>query len=415
MRATTTMAVTILEWFERRHRARPNDRRKTVVPLAVAGIVVAAALAAPLAPARAADGPATLEALGEALFFDVDLSQNRSQSCASCHNPDHGFVDPLETRAGRAASLGADGTSIGDRNAPTAAYAAFAPAFAKGADGRWRGGQFHDGRAATLEEQAGGPPLNPGEMAMPSKAAVVERLKEKPTYVDAFARLFGPDRLADTDAAYAAMTQAIAAFERTERFAPFDSKYDRFLRGEATLTDEEELGRVLFFSNQFTNCSLCHRLKGAGGAAGETFTDYSFHNIGVPENPRLRAVNGSKKGARDHGLLANPAVAGDPAQDGRFKVPTLRNVAVTGPYMHNGVFADLRTVILFYNKYNSKSPARAIDPETGRPWGRPEIAANLSLKELETGPALDDRRIDALVAFLKTLTDRRYEPRLAAP
>ena len=91
-----------------------------------------------------------------------------------------------------------------------------------------------------------------------------------------------------------------------------------------------------------------------------------------------------------------------------------RDVVVTGPDMHDGVFADLRTVVLFYNKYNSKSPARQIDPETGRPWGKPEVAVNLSLKELETGPALDDRRVDALVAFLKTLTDRRYEAGVAA-
>ncbi|MDK9698091.1 MAG: cytochrome-c peroxidase [Siculibacillus sp.] len=378
----------------------------------IAAASLALALVAP-SPEAAAGELSTLEALGEALFFDVDLSENRTQSCASCHNPDHGFVDPLETKAGRAASLGDDGRSIGDRNTPTAAYARFSPVFAKGTDGKWRGGQFHDGRAATLEEQAGGPPLNPSEMGMPSKAAVVERLKEKPGYVTAYERLFGANVLADTDAAYDAMTRALAAFERTDRFAPFDSKYDRHLRGEATLTEQEELGRVLFFSKQFTNCSLCHRLKEAGGAEGETFTDHTFHNIGVPENRALRAVNGVAKGTRDRGLAANPAVGGDRRQEGKFKVPTLRNVAVTGPYMHNGVFKDLRTVVLFYNKYNSKNPARQIDPETGVPWGRPEIAANLSLTELESGPALDDRRIDALVAFLETLTDRRYEDRLS--
>ena len=397
-----------------RHNPLRSIGRPALLNASLAAMFFAVPIGIGVERPRAAEADlASLEALGEALYFDVDLSKNRTQSCGSCHNPDHGFVDPLETKAGRAASIGDDGRSIGDRNAPTAAYAAFSPAFAKGADGKWRGGQFHDGRAASLEDQAGGPPLNPGEMGMPSKAAVVERLKEKPVYVEAFGRLFGAGVLAEAEAGYGAMTRAIAAFERTERFAPFDSKYDRFLKGEATLTDEEELGRVLFFSSQFTNCSLCHRLKGEGGAAGETFTDYTFHNIGVPENPRLRAVNGVAKGTKDLGLAANPAAAGDPAAAGRFKVPTLRNVAVTGPYMHNGVFADLRTVILFYNKYNSKSPARQIDPETGKPWGRPEVATNLSTKELETGPALDDRRIDALVAFLKTLTDRRYEDRLA--
>ncbi len=112
--------------------------------------------------------------------------------------------------------------------------------------------------------------------------------------------------------------------------------------------------------------------------------------------------------APDKGLLDNPAVT-DPAQAGKFKVPSLRNVAVTGPYMHNGVFENLRTVVLFYNTYNSRSEARQINPETGQPFGPPEVEGTLSMEELTTGPALEDDRIDALVAFLKTLTDARYE------
>ncbi|MCB1447982.1 MAG: methylamine utilization protein MauG, partial [Rhizobiaceae bacterium] len=86
-----------------------------------------------------------------------------------------------------------------------------------------------------------------------------------------------------------------------------------------------------------------------------------------------------------------------------------------GPYMHNGVFRDLRTVILFYNKYNSKKKSRQIDPETGERWAPPEVAENIDMEKLETGPGLDDRRIDALVAFLKTLTDSRYEHLLSQP
>jgi len=95
-------------------------------------------------------------------------------------------------------------------------------------------------------------------------------------------------------------------------------------------------------------------------------------------------------------------------------VPTLRNVAVTAPYMHNGVFKDLRTVVLFYDKFNSRSAKRQVNPETGEPWGEPEVPGTLSTEELEHGPALKDQRIDALVAFLKTLTDRRYEHLLEA-
>lgn len=365
-------------------------------------------LAVPAQAQTLGDDPARLVALGEALFSDTNLSLNRTQACATCHNPDFGFADPRETAAGRAVSLGDDGTSLGDRNAPTASYAAFSPRFQQREDGAWIGGQFLDGRAADLAAQAGGPPLNPLEMAMPNKAAVLARLTENPEYIGAFTALFGPTVLDDADAAYDAMTRAIAAFEETEAFAPFNSRYDRFLRGEIELTKEEELGRVLFFSQQFTNCNLCHQLHTSAIAPRETFSNYEYHNIGVPVNAQVRALNGVGADGVDQGLLANPEVD-DPAQAGKFKVPTLRNVAITGPYMHNGVFEDLRTVVLFYNKYNSRAEARQINPETGAPWGDPEVAGTISLEDLEHGPALDDRRVDAIVAFLKTLTDQRYE------
>ena len=347
--------------------------------------------------------PQSVEALGERLFFDVNLSANRTQSCASCHDPARAFSDPRG-----AASPGDDGTSLGDRNAPTAMYAAMSPAFHFDKDGRPTGGQFLDGRAATLEEQAGGPPLNPIEMGMADEAAVVARLREDPVYAEAFPALFGTDVLADTGTAYDAMTQAIASFERTEAFAPFTSKYDRFLRGEVELTREEELGRLLFFSQQFTNCNLCHQLATSAIDPRETFSNYQYFNIGTPVNAELRERNGVAPGTVDEGLFANPAID-DPATRGQFRTPTLRNVAVTGPYMHNGVFQDLRTVILFYNKYNSRSDARQINPETGQPFGPPEVPENIAMTELTEGPALEDERIDALVAFLKTLTDEQYE------
>lgn len=366
-------------------------------------LLTAAFLAATAGPVFATD---TLEALGEALFFDVNLSKNRTQSCATCHDPEVGFVDPRETEAGRSVSLGDDGESLGDRIAPTAAYAMFTPSFEQLDKTAWRGGMFWDGRAAGLAGQAGGPPLNPIEMGMPDKASVVARLAENDTYVASFKTLFGDAIWDDDTAAYDAMTQAIAAFETTPFFAPFDSKYDRFLRGEVELSPQEELGRVLFTSEQFTNCNLCHQLRMSPIAQDEPFTNYEYHNIGTPVNKAVRAANGVQ--GPDLGLLANPHVDTASA-GGRFKVPTLRNVAVTGPYMHNGVFEDLRTVVLFYNKYNTLDKARQINPETGKPWAMPEIPQNLAVDELTHGPALDDKRVDALVAFMKTLTDQRYE------
>ncbi|MEM6897814.1 MAG: cytochrome c peroxidase, partial [Pseudomonadota bacterium] len=242
----------------------------------------------------------TMETLGERLFFDVNLSANRTQACASCHQPDFAFSD-----AGAMGSLGDDGVSIGDRNAPPVTYAAMIPPFHQNEAGEWVGGQFWDGRASRLEDQAGGPPLSPGEMGMKSAAHVVARLSEDPVYVSAFAELFPGDVLADADAGYAAMTEAIAAFERTAIFMPFDSRYDRFLRGEIELTRQEELGRVLFFSQQFTNCNICHQLQASAVHPQETFSDYRFHNVGTPENLDLRAMNGVPVGTKDLGLAAN--------------------------------------------------------------------------------------------------------------
>jgi cytochrome c peroxidase len=349
---------------------------------------------------------ADLETWGEALFFDQNLSANRTQSCATCHDPAAGYADPRESAAGRMVSLGDNGVSLGDRNAPTASYARFSPVFGRDAKGDWVGGQFHDGRAATLEEQAAGPFVNPLEMAMPDAAAVVARLREDPRHAATLDARLGPG--ATDEAAFAELTSALAAYERTPIFSPFDSRYDRSLRGEVKLTDQEELGRLLFFSKQFTNCNLCHQLRTTPGAEEETFSNYSYRNIGTPANPQVRRLNGSAPDRVDHGLLENPAVE-DAAADGLYKVPTLRNVAVTGPYMHNGVFADLRTVIQFYNHYNSRGMAAMMNPETGAHWDLPEVAGTLALEELQTGPALDDQRINALVAFLKTLTDARYE------
>lgn len=343
------------------------------------------------------------EDLGRILFFDVNLSKNRTQSCATCHNPNAGFVDDRDNGVKKMASLGDDGKSLGDRQAPTASYAKFSPAFhfdekAK----KYVGGQFWDGREATLEGQAGGPPLNPVEMGMSDKKAVVDRLKENSLYVDSFKKIFGADIFKNDDKAYEAMTIAIASFERTDEFSPFDSKYDRYLKGEYDLTPLEDLGKSIFFSNNNNSCANCHVLKGED-KEGETFTNYQYHNIGTPANNELRVKNGVK--AIDEGLLANSNVS-DVAQKGKHKVPTLRNVAVTGPYMHNGVFKDLKTVVEFYDKYNNKD--RNIDPETNKPWDEPEVKDNISLQELKANK-LTDRKVEALVAFMKLLTDKKYE------
>lgn len=349
--------------------------------------------------------------LGEKLYFDVNLSKNRTQSCATCHNPEHGFVDNRSTSVGKAVSLGDDGKSLGDRNAPSAAYARFSPDFHQNKKGKYVGGQFLDGREKDLAGQAGGPPLNPVEMGMPDKATVAKRLQENAGYLKAFKQLFGSGVFDQPQTAYAAMAESIGEFEKTDQFAPFDSKYDRYLKGEVELTEQESLGESLFFSNQFTNCNRCHQLKAFPGSDGETFSNYQYHNLGVPPNQAVRAANGKGKDFIDNGLLEHPEVK-DEKEAGKFKVPTLRNVAITGPYMHNGVFGDLKSVVLFYDKFNNSE--RKLNPETGQPWDAPEVDRNLALQEEEfQAPALKDAEVDALVAFMKTLTDQRYEPLLA--
>ncbi|ODB99097.1 methylamine utilization protein MauG [Candidatus Thiodiazotropha endoloripes] len=361
---------------------------------------------------------ASKEALGEALFSDVNLSGNRTQACSTCHNPDRAFVDDRLDAFGEigAVSMGDDGISLGDRNTPSAAYAAFSPDFFEGTRDRlnsdagqyqgFMGGQFLDGRETDLKGQAGGPPLNPIEMNMPDKASVVARIQENEDYVEAFESLYSETVFDDVDAAYEAMTESIAKFEKTEGFASFDSDYDRHINGEYDeyILTKAGLGKALFFSQEFTNCATCHQLQ-PNSHPQETFSSYEYHNIGVPENTTVRAVNNTAEGFVDHGLLDNPATT-DASHQGKFKVPTLRNVAVTEPYMHNGVFRDLKTVILFYDQFNNED--RSLNPETGAAWTEAEVPETINHSEL-AAPALTDEEVEALVCFLRSLTDARYK------
>lgn len=351
-------------------------------------------------------------ALGEKLFFDPILSKNRTQSCATCHNPEHAFIDTRENGVGGAGSLGDDNQSIGERNAPTLSYAMFSPSFHYDSKKEtYIGGQFWDGREPDLKGQAEGPPLNKIEMGMPSKALLAQRLQENALYNQAFKALYGADIFQDSNQTYTMMAKAIATFETTKPFAPFDSKYDRFLRDEYNLTVLEDLGRTLFFSNNNTNCASCHMLK-KEDAPKETFTNYEYRNIGVPQNILLmqkNVVNPEK--FIDHGLMQHPAIqtlSHAKRYQGKMKTPTLRNIAVTAPYMHNGVFKKLSTVVAFYDHYVNKT--RTLNPETGKPWATPEVeVAKEDMKLLKEAKPMSDRKIKALVAFMKLLTDKKYE------
>ncbi|MFW2373382.1 MAG: cytochrome-c peroxidase [Gammaproteobacteria bacterium] len=366
------------------------------------------------------DNPSNLasskQELGEKLYEDTNLSLNRTQSCSTCHNRNHGFIDDRPDAHGlvSAVSVGDDGSSLGDRNAPTAGYARFSPDFHLGTRQRHNkhnsytgglGGQFLDGREIDLKGQAGGPPTNPIEMGMPDKASVINRLQENQYYIDSFKHLYGDEIFNDTEAAYDAMAESIGEFEKTDEFSPFDSKYDRSLSGDYILSFKENTGKALFFS-QFTNCGICHQLHDNGDPVNkfkETFTSYEYHNIAVPVNETVRLLNGVTE--IDPGLENNTGLESD---RGKYKVPTLRNVAITGPYMHNGVFRELKTVIEFYDHFVNPTN-RANNPETGIAWSEPEVSTTISSAELATADPMTDNQLEAMVCFLRTLTDQRYE------
>ncbi len=335
--------------------------------------------------------------VGRSLFFDTTLSQPGGQSCASCHTPAKGFADPN----GRPTSEGAITGMFGARNAPTAAYALFAPPLRyNDKDATYEGGIFLDGRVDSLEEQAQGPPVNAIEMHNPDKAAYVAKVAARP-YAAQLKTLYGQDLFTDTDRAFRAVSEAIAAFERSAEVSPFTSKYDAYLRGTATLTTQEKRGLALFEGR--AGCAACHPNRPSENGKSPLFTDFTYDNIGVPKNAANPfyamplSVNPDGAAFVDIGLAGNAKVIADgraAESRGKFKVPTLRNLAKTGPYMHNGAFTTMKQVVAFYNTRDSQ-PAR---------WDAPEMPDNVNRDELGNLGLTEDEE-DALVAFLNTLTD----------
>ncbi|MFT4560969.1 MAG: cytochrome c peroxidase [Gammaproteobacteria bacterium] len=348
-----------------------------------------------------------LAEFGQILFFDLNLSRRRTQSCATCHDPATAFIDPRDNGVNRAVSLGDDGRALGDRNTPSTAYAVATPDFYRNEAGDYIGGFFLDGRAPSLGAQATEPLFNPLEMDLPNPATALSRILEDPGYVARLTKLYGEHVLSDETAIVEIIGASIAAFEQTAYFSSFDSKYDRHVRGEYVMTELEESGRRLFFS-PLTNCTSCHLFGTSSVGERETFSNYQYHNIGLPPNEPVRVANQLGENYRDKGLFANPQVD-DAKYSGKFKVPSLRNVAVTAPYMHNGIFQELRTAILFYNKFLIGSRQSQTNPETGHPWVSAEFPATIDIELLDQGQPINEGRATALIAFLKTLTDRRYE------
>ncbi len=347
------------------------------------------------APAGASQAQVALtpkETLGKLLFFDPMLSTPPGQSCAHCHAPTAGFGNPNRQLP---VSRGVHPDRYGNRNDLTAAYAAYIPprSFDE-AEGHWVGGLFWDGRAATLAEQAQGPPLNPLEMANPDIETVVEAIRHAP-YRGQFLEVYGEGALDDVDETFDLMADAMAAYEMSRELNPFDSKYDHFLAGQVNLTDQELRGLALFEDETRGNCSACHPSRPGPGGEPPQFTDYTYDNLGTPKNPEnpfyFLPPELNPDGV-DYVDLGLGPVVGDPEWNGFFRVPTLRNIADTPPYMHNGVFHTLYQVVSFYN---SRDVA---------PWPAPEVATGVNRDELgDLG--LSPNEMEDIVAFLMTLTD----------
>lgn len=251
-----------------------------------------------------ADNPPTEEkiALGKQLYFDPRLSADSTVSCASCHDPAKGWSNGEQFATGV-------GGAKGGRNSPTVLNSAYYRL------------QFWDGRAASLEDQALGPIQNPIEMKMTLEEAV-ERLNAIEGYKQQFQAVFG------TDVTKEGIAKAIAAFERTVLSG--DAPYDRYKAGDNTaLSEAASRGMKLFFGK--ANCSACH--------AGPNFSDSAFHNIGLD--------------SEDVGRKAISNLGGD---HGAMKTPTLREIARTAPYMHNGSLKTLKEVVEHYNKGGNGNP-----------------------------------------------------------
>jgi cytochrome c peroxidase len=328
--------------------------------------------------------------LGRLMFFDEGLSEPAGQACATCHAATAAFSDPR----GGVTSRGVVDGRAGARNTPSAMYAALVPplAWANDDDG-FVGGLFLDGRADSLEAQAHQPMLNPIEMNNADAHAVADKLRRAP-YAYLFRRTFGAAALDDDRAAFDFAAGALAAFERLPEFAPFTSKYDAFLAGTAELTAAEARGLDVFNDANKGNCAACHPSAAGDDGAPPLFTDSTYDNLGIPKNPAnpfyaMAAFNPDGAAYLDRGL---GAVLNAPAEDGKFRVPTLRNVALTAPYGHNGYFADLRAVVDFYNTRDT------------RPWPAAEVASTMNKDELGN-LKLSDTDIDDLVAFMYTLSD----------
>jgi cytochrome c peroxidase len=435
--------------------------------LRVPGLLLLASLAACGGGGAAQDGTATgsgaaatstlsaAATLGAKIFADTALSASGQQSCATCHVARYAFAaDPTATGPDRGSPVPRGGVTMdlsGFRNTPSILYAAYTPAFHFDAAGNPYGGFFRDGRAKTLADQAVLPFTTTFEMANGDAAQVIARLQTRPYLAD-FVTLYGQAVLGDPTTALQDMGAALAAFEtEAPQFHPFSSKYDYFLAGQTQLTAQERRGLAKFNDPAGGNCAACHPSTSGDGVTPPLFTDFSYDNLGVPRNANIpgnaAAAPASTPTDSTDSVHAyyDLGICG-PFRDigglnlfgycGQFKVPTLRNIAVTGPYFHNGQFATLADALAFYVRRDTNPeqfyPTAADGSVTkfddlpalygglfvvniNDPGSDAGYVGNVNTVEIPYNrhiggtPALSTDDINDMIAFLCTLTDG-YDP-----
>jgi cytochrome c peroxidase len=420
-----------------------------------------------------------MRTLGKLLLFDKHLSVHENEACSFCHMPDAGFTGPIQSLNLSTVSYpGSVRIRFSQRKPQTYMYATYAPVLHYNAlQGDFVGGNFWDMRASGYRlqspaaEQAQGPPTNPVEMGLPDSACLAYRLSKAP-YRKLFELVWGADSFAiswpkdvdricsipappkdddvypvhlstadrqRTDRVYDSFGLSVAAYEASPEVSPFTSKYDYVQAGKEKFTPEEDRGYALFRGK--ARCNECHRDGGPGEEP--LFTDFTASNLGIPRNPALQfyfeaAPDQSGYTANSHGpsytdtgvggfLRKLKSLSGQlnpdsgwialaPKFDGKFQVPTLRNVDMrpnpqfVKAYMHNGYFKSLKEVVHFYNTRDVLPVCKPGDDagEKVACWPAPENSTNLNKRQLGDLKLTGEEEND-IVAFLRTLTDNyRY-------
>lgn len=353
-----------------------------------------------------------LAALGARLFFDGALSEPRGRSCASCHDPAHGFSGsgpagvPQGSRVGHAAP----------RNAPSLLYIRYTPPLYLYQDDdstapEPRGGLFADGRHDRLADAIAAPLLHPDEMNNRDARAFANKLAATP-HAKALRRLFDARVLDDPKRTLKSVGLALEAFLESDAMAPFSSRYDAFIRGQAEMTPLEARGLRLFANPDKGNCASCHVFApGSSNPTRSLFTDYGYDALAVPRNRALAANRDPLH--FDLGLCATARAKEwpDPNQwCGYFKTPSLRNVALRERYMHNGAIGSLHDAVDFYATRSTETSrwyhGTPFDDVPAALRGNVNVNSAPLNRPAGSKPALAPEEIDAIVAFLRTLSDQ---------